>query len=324
MQSKLSDMGFLDGNPSGSFDKETLAAVKKFQEENKLEQTGVAFPETLNKLNAIWSEKQGASLDIDAFDEPSSTKEQRIVSAVNAKLYEIVNGKVSKNAESSIDFENSDEVSFRVISSIGSSTTWVIDGILYTFNKPVKQFTVRNLSGAMTIVPVKKGKTGTTMLTLETILQNVGNETLIVRVKNGTLRFLKNASLKSSAGKTFKEFDFTNNYKNLATKKEEQGGRITLRVAANVPKKKKLSYWKFDETRMYLGSGITSFRVQDLNVSKEYEPVFGNKNEPEAAVTPKPGDNSIVTRPKSTKSGDDSIITRPMRTKIVNPGRRRP
>jgi type II secretory pathway predicted ATPase ExeA len=56
LESRLSQLGFLDQVPSDTFDEDTEAALKAFQEKYRLEATGVADPETQILLFALTSE----------------------------------------------------------------------------------------------------------------------------------------------------------------------------------------------------------------------------------------------------------------------------
>jgi hypothetical protein len=88
------------------------------------------------------------------------------------------------------------------------------------------------------------------------------------------------------AGGWMRQFDFTDDYQNLATKATETGGQISLRVRAAstgsystdygtyaVPKL--VSGWKFNQTEIYPNVNVPEFRVYTLNVSMTYEPILG-------------------------------------------------
>ena len=59
LQEKLVELGYYDGGTSaGLFGPSTAYGVRRFQKDYGLEQSGVAYPETLEKLEEVWSEKQ--------------------------------------------------------------------------------------------------------------------------------------------------------------------------------------------------------------------------------------------------------------------------
>lgn len=58
MQKKLIDCGYLNDSADGVFGKNTEAAVKAFQKAAKLNVDGIAFPQTLNKLEKEWKKQQ--------------------------------------------------------------------------------------------------------------------------------------------------------------------------------------------------------------------------------------------------------------------------
>ena len=83
-----------------------------------------------------------------------------------------------------------------------------------------------------------------------------------------------------ASGGSFTEFDFTDDFTNNATGETEQGGRVTVRVAASIPEGKLVTYWRFNGARLNFNSDVTSFVVENLAESMLYQPVFYTKTTP--------------------------------------------
>ncbi|MBQ4073930.1 MAG: hypothetical protein IJD39_01845 [Clostridia bacterium] len=155
---------------------------------------------------------------------------------------------------------------------------WVINGAKYTFNSEVKSFTLREVPYGMVIEAVLNGNTAQTLLTAEKIQQQRTGETLLVETKSARMSHV-NDSQKASGG-YFTEFDFTDDYVNKATGETEQGGRVTVRVAASIPEGKLVTFWRFNGARLNFNSDVTSFIVENLAESMLYQPVFYTKTTP--------------------------------------------
>lgn len=151
---------------------------------------------------------------------------------------------------------------------------WVIDGTRYDFLPWVPtSFTLDNVTGSMIVEAVLKNQSSQTLLSAEAIRQSRTGETLLVKTIHARLCHVK-SDLKGAGG-WLSSFDFTNDYQNRATKKQETGGQVTVRVKATIPSGKKISYWKFDDVKIDFNKNVTEMIVHTLNVSKTYEPVFG-------------------------------------------------
>lgn len=155
---------------------------------------------------------------------------------------------------------------------------WVINGAKYTFNNEVKSFTLREVPYGMVIEAVHSGQTAQTLPTAEAIQQQRTGETLLVETKSARMSHVNDKN-KASSG-SFTEFGFTDDFTNNATGKTEQGGRVTVRVAASIPEDKLVTYWRFNGARLNFNSDVTAFVVENLAESMLYQPVFYTKTTP--------------------------------------------
>ncbi len=150
---------------------------------------------------------------------------------------------------------------------------WVIDGMRYDFKPRVPTvITLDNVTDSVIVEAVPKGQISYTLLTDAAIQSMRTGETLIVDTIHA--KFCHIRADDKGAGGWIKEFDFTENFTNRATKRMETGGRVTVRVKAIIPSGKKISYWKFNDMKVKFNKNITEFIVRNLNVSKTYQPVF--------------------------------------------------
>ncbi len=156
---------------------------------------------------------------------------------------------------------------------------WIINGAKYTFNTEVKSFTLREVPYGMTIEAVfTNSATAQTLPSEAEIQQQRTGETLVVETKSARMSHV-DAKHKASGG-TFTEFDFTDDFTNNATGETEQGGRVTVRVAASIPEGKLVTYWRFNGARLNFNSDVSSFVVENLAESMLYQPVFYTKTTP--------------------------------------------
>ena len=150
---------------------------------------------------------------------------------------------------------------------------WVIDGVRYDFEYYVPaSFTLDEAAHSMTVEAVFGGDSET-LLSAEAIQAARTGEQLLVKTIRAKMCHL--TAKDYGKGGWMTEFDFTSDYRNKATEKQEKGGQVTVRVRAAIPDGKKISYWKFDEAKLDFDTDVTQFIVRTLNVSKVYEPVFG-------------------------------------------------
>ena len=155
---------------------------------------------------------------------------------------------------------------------------WVINGAKYTFNTEVKSFTLREVPYGMVIEAVLSGNTAQTLPTMEEIQQHRTGETLLVETKSARMSHMNDKN--KASGGSFTEFDFTDAFINNATGETEQGGRVTVRVAASIPEGKLVTYWRFNGARLNFNSDVSSFVVENLADSMLYQPVFFTKTTP--------------------------------------------
>ncbi|MBR6668062.1 MAG: hypothetical protein IKL25_06840 [Clostridia bacterium] len=155
---------------------------------------------------------------------------------------------------------------------------WVINGAKYTFNNEVKSFTLREVPYGMVIEAVLSGNTAQTLPTAEEIQQRRTGTPLLVETKSARMSHVNDKN--KASGGSFTEFDFTDDFTNNATGETEQGGRVTVRVAASIPEGKLVTYWRFNGARLNFNSDVTSFVVENLAESMLYQPVFYTKTTP--------------------------------------------
>ncbi len=155
---------------------------------------------------------------------------------------------------------------------------WVINGAKYTFNNEVKSFTLREVPYGMVIEAVLSGNTAQTLPSTEEIQQQRTGETLLVETKSARMSHVNDKN--KASGGSFTEFDFTNDFTNNATGETEQGGRVTVRVAASIPEGKLVTYWRFNGACLNFNSDVSSFVVENLAESMLYQPVFYTKTTP--------------------------------------------
>ena len=155
---------------------------------------------------------------------------------------------------------------------------WVINGAKYTFNNEVKSFTLREVPYGMVIEAVLSGNTAQTLPSTEAIQKQRTGETLLVETKSARMSHVNDKN--KASGGSFTEFDFTDDFTNNATGETEQGGRVTVRVAASIPEGKLVTYWRFNGTRLNFNSDVSSFVVENLAESMLYQPVFYTKTTP--------------------------------------------
>ena len=155
---------------------------------------------------------------------------------------------------------------------------WVINGAKYTFNNEVKSFTLREIPYGMVIEAVLSGQTAQTLPTAEEIQQRRTGTPLLVETKSARMSHVNDKN--KASGGSFTEFDFTDDFTNNATGETEQGGRVTVRVAASIPEGKLVTYWRFNGARLNFNSDVSSFVVENLAESMLYQPVFYTKTTP--------------------------------------------
>ena len=130
---------------------------------------------------------------------------------------------------------------------------------------------------------------------IEAVLRPVKTVTAI----NATMQFL-NAKDKAG-GDPFTEFVFEEDYVNPVTGETVPGGTITVYVEADVPRGYEVDYWLINHVPYYYNRTVTSFRVDDLDASTEYEVVLKKKGE--ASSTPKP-----ATQPNTTPAPTEEPV----------------
>ena len=171
---------------------------------------------------------------------------------------------------------------------------WVIDGVRYDFKSKIpNSFTLDNVTDSMIVEAVAKGQSSQTILSASTIQEIRTGETLIVNTIHAKLCHVRD-DLKGAGG-WITSFDFTNDYSNRATKQWEDGGQVTVRVKATIPKGKKISYWKFNDVKIDFDKNVTEMIVHTLNVSKTYEPVFGKTTTKKQGDPPTREDPAMYT-----------------------------
>ena len=168
---------------------------------------------------------------------------------------------------------------------------WVINGIRYDFDRKVSYFRLTNADQDWNFEIVYTKSSAETLLTEDQIQAARTGEPLLLKVEHGELCHIKSGT--KGAGGWITEFDFTEDYQNRATGAQEKGGQITAKVRATIPKNKKVSGWKFNETELYPNAEVTYLVPHFLNTSMTYEPIFGKT----ASVTEPPVTNPPAPAP---------------------------
>lgn len=170
---------------------------------------------------------------------------------------------------------------------------WVINGIQYDFDRKVSSIRLTHADRDWTFEIVYTRSDAQTLLTAEQIQEARTGEQLVITAVNAQLCHIKKGT--TGGGGWIESFDFTEDYTNRATNAQEQGGQVTAKVKATIPRGKKVSGWKFGETELYPNVQVTWLLPRMLNTSMTYEPIFSGASS--ATVTPGPTDPpTAVTR----------------------------
>ncbi len=148
---------------------------------------------------------------------------------------------------------------------------WIINGVRYDFTPVPKQFAVLDIDRDLTIEAVCKGTSPVSLLSEAQIQEARTGEPLKVEGIIARLCHMKND--KKGGGGWIKEFDFTQDYVNRATKKQENGGQVTVMLKANGMDKSRIVGWYFDNMQFRIGN-VKSFVVHHLNTSMVYKPIY--------------------------------------------------
>ncbi len=149
---------------------------------------------------------------------------------------------------------------------------WIINGVRYDFTPVPKQFAVLDIDRDLTIEAVCKGTTPVSLLSETQIQEGRTGEPLKVEGIIARLCHMKNDK---KGGGWIKEFDFTQDYMNRATKKQEKGGQVTVMLKANGMDKARIVGWYLDNMQFRIGN-VKSFVVHHLNSSMVYKPIYVN------------------------------------------------
>ena len=150
--------------------------------------------------------------------------------------------------------------------------SWILNGVKYDFEDNVTRIVFRRVTDTLIVEPVVDDNPQTAKTSQEILAARTG-ETLIVKTINSRMHFLKSNG-KSIGGKSFREFDFTNDYTNTATNKTVKGGKITVRVTGEAPENYRIYGWRFNNMRLTFSGEVTFFIVHMLDCSMEYEPLL--------------------------------------------------
>lgn len=163
---------------------------------------------------------------------------------------------------------------------------WVINGIRYDFNEKIKSMRLTKADTDFQFEVVYTNSESRTLISPQIIQDTRTGGLLLLKTIHAQMCHLNRSD--KGAGGWMTSFDFTEDYVNLASNEMEDGGQITSKVKAVVPKNRKIRGWKFNETELYPNSPVTHFIVRTLNTSMTYEPILGKKNTPTPAKPPAP------------------------------------
>ena len=82
---------------------------------------------------------------------------------------------------------------------------------------------------------------------------------------------------RKAGGDAFTEFVFEEEYTNPVTEQQVEGGTITMEVKAVIPSGKVIDHWIINGVPHYYGSSVSSFVVENLYETTEYEVVLKDK-----------------------------------------------
>jgi len=129
-----------------------------------------------------------------------------------------------------------------------------------------------------------------------TVIQAVFHERHILKCINCHFQFLTDKG--NASGKSLKEFDFEEDYTNLATKKKMKGGLISFYITADIPKRQEVDYWLINGVKYQFPNNVTKFRVENLDEATVYEVIFKNQTkrntQTPSPVRPTPTPTRIV------------------------------
>ena len=234
------------------------------------------------------------------------------IQAIGATLQYSSNGKGYGPVYTTISYDWPEEV---VITADRTPDYWVINGIRYDFEPAVpKNIVLYNVWDTTIIEAVPKNTASYTLLTPDDIQAFRTDDQLVAQAIHSKLCHVTSTGY--GAGGWIDWFDFTDNYINRATNNWEEGGQLSTRIRATIPKGQKISYWRFNDMYLDFSTDVTQFYVHTLNQSMEYEPIFGSKistasvqqntsTAARPAITPAP--TAIASRP--TANGTVSRIT---------------
>lgn len=172
---------------------------------------------------------------------------------------------------------------------------WILNGVRYDFEDNITRMVIRNVTESLVFEPVIDAQPQT-LKSAQDIQDARTGDTLIVKSISSRMHFLQ-ANGRDFGGKSFREFDFTNDYANAATNQTENGGQISVRVTGEAPENYRIYGWKFNDMRLTFNGEVLYFIVHTLDRSMVYEPIFGY------IPTPKPIPNYSVTCYNCTFSG---------------------
>ena len=152
---------------------------------------------------------------------------------------------------------------------------WVINGVRYDFCDPVKSIRLTKADANFQFEVVYTKSDSGTLISPQAIQDARTGETLLIKTVNAQLCHIKGKNY--GAGGWLTSFEFTEDYTNRASGEWEQGGQVTAKVNAKIPKNQRVRGWKFNETELYPNLTIPHFIVRTLNASMTYEPIFTQK-----------------------------------------------
>lgn len=216
-------------------------------------------------------------------EDEQNAREKVVITAIGAKLqYLDAGGSGSGENFETIDFTRDyvnpvtgkevtgGTASFKITADYPHSDRidyWVIDGVRYDFATTVKSITFTKVAHSMTIEVVYKSKKSQTYGN-KNYMKAPAGENLVVKTVNSKLRHVRSTATGNCPAMT--EFDFTNDYKNLATGLMTDGGSINIKVYTTVSSNVKVHSWDFDEANLIFNTPITYMFVRGLNTSKTY------------------------------------------------------
>lgn len=149
---------------------------------------------------------------------------------------------------------------------------WQINGVPYYFSSDVWFITVYGIDCTMEFRAVYKGGADWRDKTPD---ENTASAEQTIRASDAQIKFVD--FMRIPRGNAFRNFDFSNDYMNYATKENVSGGSFSGRVEALIPEGMALNYWMINGIPFHFNIQPRCITVIDLDTAAVFRPVFRKK-----------------------------------------------